>query len=316
MADPSRRCVRFLNYLLLFCILLWSSCHIHAFTTQKQIDRTSHQLRQSPFDADNDGTSPQEPRVRFSEAATFDDSVTTNPVDSILSFITSDMSSIAFGLIGVLILLVNRLWFASSFDEPETSTAVLEQETRSNLLALLACGSVLVNGVSKLNVDTVLAEQVELIGTLQDDVSFLDGATRMTNHEKATIEWGLSAIIAATPTMSAVLLQYNNDDQSWSIVALKGVLPIDTQIQVPSSTPIIDRCNMNAALQQETYLPTLQNLPGRIEFTYLPSNTQAVLILPAGQSRIIVLGSNQARSFTPRDIAWCLSVSSRIANEI
>jgi hypothetical protein len=30
---------------------------------------------------------------------------------------------------------------------------------------------------------------------------------------------------------------------------------------------------------------------------------------------VLILGSNQARSFTPRDIAWCLTVATRLAKD-
>jgi hypothetical protein len=84
------------------------------------------------------------------------------------------------------------------------------------------------------------------------------------------------------------------------------------------STPILDRCKKSDC--DETYLPTLQALPGKVEFTYLPANTQEVLILPvptsAGEAAAtaIVLGSNCAKSFTPRDIAWCQTIAARIGS--
>jgi hypothetical protein len=296
----------------------------------------SHWL--TPTDNDLDDGLSARPRVSFSGTVNnFDDSFQpkTNPVDSILSFMTSDIRSIVFGLVGVLVLLVNRLWFADNYGDAESTSSIviLEQDTRSNLLALIACGSVLVNGVSKLNVDTVLAEKVELIGMSVDKVMFLNGehdettgdTSLFTSQQQVTIEWALSAILAATPSSSALLLQYA-DDKSWKIVACTGILPAvmtqadnddaaaDIQPIVsppPTKTPILDRFKADT-MQQESYLPTLQNLPGKTEFTYLPSNTQAVVLVPAGPSKVIVLGSNQAKSFTPRDIAWCLTVASRL----
>ena len=39
---------------------------------------------------------------------------------------------------------------------------------------------------------------------------------------------------------------------------------------------------------KESYLPTLQALPGKVEFTYLPSNAQEALLLP------VYNGANEA----------------------
>ena len=253
----------------------------------------------------NDSTA--KPRVRYSTIP--DDAATAalvdyHPVDSIVSLIASDLSSIALGLAGILIVLINR----SSLDD-STPLADLERETRSSLLALVACGSVLVNGVSRLNVESVLAEPVSLEG-MNSDLVLTD------EDQQSSLEWVVPALLTATPCSSVVYLKYLRD--AWSIVAAAGVLPMRrgdeltmTPLTVSASTPILDRLR-NDGSQQETYLPTLQNLPGRTEFTYLPENTQAVVLVPVGLTGVLVLGSNRAKSFTPRDIAWSLSVATRI----
>lgn len=49
----------------------------------------------------------------------------------------------------------------------------------------------------------------------------------------------------------------------------------------------------------------VQTLPGKVEFEYLPENCQAVLMLPVLEaSAVVVIGTNRARAFTPKDIAW------------
>lgn len=53
-----------------------------------------------------------------------------------------------------------------------------------------------------------------------------------------------------------------------------------------------------------------QTLPGKIEFDYLPENCQAVLMLPVHESStVVVIGTNRARAFTPKDIAWMKGLS-------
>jgi hypothetical protein len=91
-------------------------------------------------------------------------------------------------------------------------------------------------------------------------------------------------------------------------------------------TPILDRFLNNKEMTKESYLPTLQALPGRVEFTYLPQNSQEALLVPVSLSlnsiaqenvpiierAVLVLGSDTAKSFTPRDVAWCQVIASRI----
>lgn len=103
-----------------------------------------------------------------------------------------------------------------------------------------------------------------------------------------------------------------------------GTVPLEVTVQrptLPSSMPILDRFQKDGS-GRETYLPTLQALPGKTEFTYIPDNTQEVVILSvpmptktATTSAIttaILLGSNRAKSFTPRDVAWCQTLARQI----
>jgi len=132
--------------------------------------------------------------------------------------------------------------------------------------------------------------------------------------------WALDSALKATPARTAVLMVRDDvSDKSgiWRPAALAGVVPEDIPPGV-QSTPILDRFLYRSG-SQESYLPTLQALPGRVEFEYLPPNAQEALLLPVTMnggernSRIVlVLGSDTAKSCTPRDIAWCQVLVSRM----
>jgi hypothetical protein len=137
--------------------------------------------------------------------------------------------------------------------------------------------------------------------------------------------------LTATPAKTAVLLQ--RKEGVWKILAMAGTVPEawaraasakDTPQLLPYM-PIIER--FQSGTNRESYLPTLQALPGRSEFTYLPDNTQAVLLIPVltGDSKaatatstttVIALGADQARSFTPRNVAWSQAVATKLAAEM
>ena len=265
------------------------------------------------------------PKIRFSGIDLDRDQTSRrSPVDLFFSGLTSDVASIALGTVGLLILLVGRLILDSpASGEEAVSAEALGEATRVNLLAVFACGAILLNGVSKLDIQSAMAERVQLLGIRQADPILL-GSELFANVP--TAKWVLESLLTASPASSVVLLQTERSEEDaspWQIKGYAGVVPDflvnEGQTESPlDDTPILDRLRRATT---ESYLPTLQALPGRFEFTsYLPSNTQAVLLLPVvdvgnGRRAAVVLGANQARSFTPRDIAWCQVVANRLTEQ-
>jgi Cofactor assembly of complex C subunit B, CCB2/CCB4 len=269
------------------------------------------------------GDRPTSATVRFTS---FSESKlpSTSPIDTIFYWITSDIGSIILGGIGLFLLLVGRLALDRSNDPVDFE--VTGEQTRTNLLAVFAIGSVLLNGLSKLDVQSVLAEKVDLVGGI---VSEPIVKNRDINVDNKSVSWVLSSIVTATPANTAILLIYLEDMKKWKPVAYVGVVPpnlLSDDPNLPTETPIMDRMirlPTSNAKSRQSYLPTLQALPGRTEFTnnLLPPNTQAALLLPLALSgpttsvATLLLGSNQARSFTPRDIAWCQTAATRLELE-
>jgi hypothetical protein len=48
------------------------------------------------------------------------------------------------------------------------------------------------------------------------------------------------------------------------------------------------------------YLVDLKIYPGRVEFDYLPPNTQGVICQPMGQEGVLILAANAPRSYTSK----------------
>lgn len=265
----------------------------------------------------------------------------TNAVDSILTLLSSDGASIVLGLIGITVCLVNRIIHIDDYDALATTVSggadAVGRQSRADLLAVFASGAILLNGVSKLDVTSALAESVVLEGTELDNPQiYWDASSSLEQIEstKSEIEWALESVLNATPAKTAVIVV--NDGIGWAPVAISGIVPGDESLRtaIPDgrSTPILDRFFSTASgggSAKESYLPTLQALPGRVEFTYLPSNTQEVLILPmctstgesaaasdVGTAAVLVLGSDTAKSFTPRDVAWAQVLASRVGEEL
>lgn len=241
-----------------------------------------------------------------------------NPIDQVLAWVTSPMGSITLGVLGLVVLTIGR-WILDSSDSNKVPPVVVDvdvvdmgQTTRSNLLAILAVCAVLVNGISALDVEAALAEAVTLQGERLSTTIVSNGA----------MKWALESILAATPAETVVVMSIKRRDPAtrWKIEGAAGIVPTGVKrledFQIPSTTPILDRFRSEAT--QESYLPTLQNLPGKTEFTYLPPNAQAVLLVPfqmSDSTSVLVMASNQAKSLTPRDIAWCQTVAARMTQD-
>lgn len=264
---------------------------------------TAAKVRFSGFDVDKNQQSAE---------------TTTDPLDSALTLLTSDVGSIILGAIGLTLLVIERLSSPDASPPGLSAGQYAEQlgeETRSNLIAVLATGSVLLNGLSKLDVTSAIAEAVELDGVKLEEPIFFGGSDSIQQN-KETLQWAMDSMLTATPAKSIVMLE--KIDQKWQILSIAGTVPAAARVNRPNivqSTPILDRFEKDTS--KETYLPTLQALPAKAEFTYLPANAQEVLILSVptlDRSRTtgIILGSNRAKSFTPRNVAWCKTLANRL----
>lgn len=239
--------------------------------------------------------------VRFSGT----DATLTNPLDAFLSFMASDVTSIVLGLVGLFLVVGHRVAGLDNIDNTENLTV----QTRTDLLATFACGSVLLNGITKLDVTTALAEAVILEGQALPSAELLMG----DDESQSTLLWGLDSLLVATPAKTAVVLEKQSAEGDWKMVARAGI--VSSTVTIPETTPILKRV-ATPGNTKETYLPTLQALPGKTEFPYLPSNTQLAVLIPYSKDnrRALVLGGNMAKSFSPRDVAWARIVAERMGS--
>ena len=285
-----------------------SSCKLQLENRRTLLQHKEHQYSTSTTCLFEQSEKRSGGSVRFSgiETTRKSDDL-TNSFDASLSFLSSDIASIVLGGVGLAVIVAHRL---SLIDEVLDTTS-MAQQTRTDLLAVFACGSVLLEGITKLDVTSALSESVPLNGVVLDEPIVNDDNNNASNPNP-TISWALQSLLQATPCMSAVVMEKkkkkNNHDE-WTVTAMAGTVP-STNVPVPDVTPILDRVASQTI--KETYLPTLQALPGKFEFTYLPSNTQLALLIPIRVGQVLVLGSNTAKSFSPRDVAWCRVVAERM----
>eukprot|EP00953_Heterococcus_sp_UTEX-ZZ885_P004702 3029-Heterococcus_DN1.PRE.1 len=213
---------------------------------------------------------------------------------SLLRGITGSNFSLAAGLIGLGALLVNRV---------ALTPYLYDSQARTDLLALIACGGLIMNGVYLLDVNIKTAEAVTLIGTFVQETD-----PALTTAQTAELRWLCESLILTKPATASVLVHVRG-----RTVARYGVM--GSSSAVAADAPIVAKALREAAAgsSKETYLPALQNLPGKVEFSYLPENCQTVLLLPLlGGEAVVVVGGSQARAYTPKDIAWIKGVCERV----
>ncbi|NEQ34721.1 MAG: cofactor assembly of complex C subunit B, partial [Leptolyngbya sp. SIO4C5] len=68
--------------------------------------------------------------------------------------------------------------------------------------------------------------------------------------------------------------------------------------------------------QVPVYLVNLKIYPGRVEFNYLPENTQGVICQPMGKSGALILAANAPRSYTKQDENWIAGIAEKVGNTL
>eukprot|EP01031_Cornospumella_fuschlensis_P035615 gene35615-43193_t len=186
----------------------------------------------------------------------------SNGLGSFTEVIKNPAVSLGAGVGGLIIILVNRLMAMSAL--PETALGVVSDiQSRSDILAVMACSAVLLNALSDQEFATRERDVIALVG-----------------------------ILSTTPIKSICI--FNEKREFLGGAGVLSQPPNQLTNVIMQSSPILSKAIVQ---DEEVYLPDLQILPGKIEFSYLPINCQSVYILPlpVPQGGAIVMGTNQAK---------------------
>lgn len=193
---------------------------------------------------------------------------------------------IGVGAIAGTLLFVNRL----------LTPTITDFQARSDALGVIACAILILTGLIWQQIQPRLPESVELIGEqgfeLKEDLPEI---------VKAELAWASHLLLTNTVTRS--LIVWYNDQ----VLLRRGVLPSKQEV-IPG--PILQRV---LKTQKPIYLVALKVYPGRVEFDYLPENTQGVICQPIGQQGVLILGANAPRSYTRQDEQWIAAIADKLA---
>jgi len=204
--------------------------------------------------------------------------------------------SLGAGVAGIVILLANRL----SVDLDR----ITDVQSRADIISVVACSALLLNVLSEQDIVARDREAVPLVGFALKSPT-LDTQLLSTAQQTAT-KWYVQAILQSTPATSVHVIR------GGLVVGRGGVigqgdprtsnLAAANDVDIPmSKMPILQKVLQGG---DEVYLPDLQILPGKVEFSYLPINAQSLVILPlaTGGGSAVVVATNQAKVMKVADL--------------
>ena len=192
---------------------------------------------------------------------------------------------IVVGGLGSSLLLINRL----------LTPQLTNSQARADVLGILLSAVLILIGLlwqqfSPRSPDTVVLsgdEGFELAPTLPEQV-------------KIELAWASHLLLTNTATRSIVVWYQGK------ILLRRGILGANPEVK---PGPILQRV---LEKQKPVYLVALNIYPGRIEFDYLPGNTQGVICQPIGKQGALILGANAPRSYTKQDETWIAGITEKL----
>ena len=189
------------------------------------------------------------------------------------------------GALGGILLLLNRL----------TTVQLTESQARSDVVGVILSGVLILVGLIWQQIQPRSPDAVTLIG--EEGIEF---NPNLSDSIKTELAWASVMLLKNTVTQSLVV--YYQDQ----VLLRRGILGENSQV-----TPgkILKRV---LETQKPVYLVNLTLYPGKIEFDYLPINTQGVICQPLGTNGAIILGANVPRSYTKQDENWIEGIADKL----
>jgi len=204
------------------------------------------------------------------------------------NYVLRQLPFVVGGLAGIL-LLTNRV----------LTPQLTESQARSDALGVILSAVLILTGLLWQQVQPRSPDAVDLIG--EQGFELLPG---LPDEVKTELAWASHLLLTNTVTRSLVVVYQGK------VLLRRGVLGVNPEVK-PGA--ILQRV---LEKQKPVYLVDLKVYPGRIEFDYLPDNTQGVICQPIGDRGALILGANAPRSYTKQDENWIESIGDKLANTL
>ena len=206
---------------------------------------------------------------------------------------------IVVGALGGTLLFLNRVL------TPELT----ESQSRADALGVILGAVLILTGLLWQRIQPKPPEAVTLEGEERFEL-----LPDLPDAIKTELAWASHLLLTNTATRSVVVYA------DGKTLLKRGVLPVESerpQDDAPDNT-LVPGTIVQRVLdkQRPVYLVNLNIYPGRIEFDYLPKNTQGVICQPLGAQGVLILGANAPRSYTQQDEAWIAGIAEKISNTL
>jgi len=190
------------------------------------------------------------------------------------------------GIVGGLALLANRMVTAN----------LTASQSRADALGVLLSAVLILIGLLWQQVQPKPPEAVTLLGE-----EGLEIDQNLPEVVKTELAWATHILLTNTVT-KVVAVYYDR-----RTILRRGILGKSKQVNIGAIAERVIKT------QKPIYLVKLELYPGRVEFDYLPENTQGVIVQPLGEKGVMVLGANIPRSYTKQDENWVTAIADKLA---
>ena len=190
------------------------------------------------------------------------------------------------GGLGAVLLLANRL----------LTPQLTESQARGDVLGVILSAVLILTGLIWQQVQPRSPEAVELIGEQGFELT-----ADLPAAVKTELAWASHILLTNTVTRSLVVYYQGK------VLLRRGTLGNKSEV-IPG--PILKRV---LETHKAIYLVALKVYPGKIEFDYLPENTQGVICQPIGDKGVLILAANTPRSYTKQDENWIAGIADKLA---
>ena len=191
------------------------------------------------------------------------------------------------GIVGGTVLMFNR--FATADLTPS--------QARSDVMGVILSGVLILVGLIWQRVQPRLPDAVELIGR-----EGLEFAPDLPESVKIELAWASHLLLTNTVTKSLIVYYQGK------VLLRRGILSQNSEVKVSN---IIKRVLETG---KAVYLVNLNLYPAKIEFDYLPENSQGLICQPIGKEGVLILAANAPRSYTKQDEIWIEGIADKLAD--
>jgi len=195
----------------------------------------------------------------------------------------------AVGGLGSVLLVINRL----------LTPQLTDSQARADVLGVILSAVLILTGLLWQRVQPRSPEAVDLVGEEGFELE-----PTLPTELKTELAWASHLLLTNTVTRSLVVFYQGQ------VLLRRGILGKNQEVK-PGA--ILKRV---LEKQKAVYLVDLKIYPGRIEFDYLPENTQGLICQPLGNQGALILGANAPRSYTKQDENWVEGIADKLANTL